>query len=1011
MRKNKITLLLTFLFASFQLFAQDVTINGNITDIEGDPLPGVNIVIKGTTTGAITDLDGNYSLNVPDQDAVLVYSFIGFASIEEPVGGRTTINVVLSEEITQLGEIMVVGYGTQVKRDVTGAISSVKSEDIENLPIASSSQALQGRMSGVQVVRTGAPGENGKIRIRGTGTINNADPLIIIDGFPGGSLDDVSPNDIESIEVLKDASSSAIYGTRAANGVIIITTKRGKTNEKMQFSVNAYTGISNVVSTVDVLEAPQLAELKRERYTNDGDPINPIWQDPAYQTQKTNWQDELFGTGKKHNLDITLRGGGAKSSYNMMLGYFDEQGMIKNSYFKRLSFRVNSDHKVSDRFTIKQSLQLATRRGNSIETNSAQTGVIWSAIRFHPGLPVMDADGNYGSSQVSGEFGDINNPIFTVDTDDREYTRHSLLGTLYFEYEILDGLKAQANFGIDGYINNNRSFDIIIDEQIRARSRNGLSRDFGEGYSALSELFLSYNKVLADKHRLNAVAGYTAQTFNYDYFSAHRSDFADESELKRYLDGGNTIDGASGTTTYDALQSIFGRVNYDFDGRYLLNVTFRRDGSSRFAEGNKWGNFPAFSAGWRVSEEDFWNSGFINNLKILGGWGQLGNQNVSRYQYLATISGGRRYSFGDNQTVGSWQSSIPNPDITWETVEMSNFGAEMTMLNDALLLDVNYFIKNTKDMLLPVPVIGSMGSASVPDRNFGEMQNKGLEFELSYRGQTGDFYYNIGGIASLITNEVVKLNAPFLQTRTYGRPNQEINRIFPNEPLGVFYGWVADGLYQNTAEINSDPNIANDTRLADGLIEPGDVKFVDQTGDGIIDEDDRTIIGDPNASIIYGINASMQYKGFDFVLFFNGEAGREIFNADRMQGLDPTYPFNMYAEVMDRWTGDGTSNSIPRMTTRRNNLNHRASTLFVEKAGYLRLRNITLGYTIPSSLINNWGISKVRIYISGENLFTITPYTGLDPELGYTDGNLQYGVDYAGYPQARTITAGLTVGF
>ena len=443
----------------------------------------------------------------------------------------------------------------------------------------------------------------------------------------------------------------------------------------------------------------------------------------------------------------------------------------------------------------------------------------------------------------------------------------------------------------------------------------------------------------------------------------------------------------------------------------MLTVTFRADGSSRFDDGNKWGYFPSFSAGWRISEESFWNVGLISDLKLVGGWGELGNQNVDRNQFLALIDNGRRYSFGGQQTVGAAQSRIPNPAITWETVQMTNFGIEAGLLENQILATINYFIKDTKDMLLPVPVIGSQGRATVPDRNFGEMRNSGLELELSYRGNKGELSYRVSGNASFIKNEVTRLNAPFLETQRYGRPNQEIARIFPNEPLSMFYGWVADGIYQNSNEISTDPSIANDPRNETGLIQPGDVRFVDQNGDGLIDENDRVIIGDPNPDVVYGLNAGLNYKGLDLNLFFLGSAGHEIYNADRMQGIDPTYPFNMYAETTGRWRGEGTSNTIPRMTTQRDNLNHRTSTLFVENGGFFRLKNITLGYTIPSELTSRIGISRARFYVTGQNVFTITDYSGMDPELGYIDNDLQLNVDYAQYPQARTWTFGTTIDF
>lgn len=1013
---GKMAFFLVFTSFSVSLLAQQVPISGTVSDQAGNPLPGVNIVVEGDNVGTITEVDGKFSLAVPSTDAILVFTYIGYQTQRIPVANQSTLAVVMEESIFELEDLVVVGYGVQKKGDVTGTISSVDGEDIQNLPVPGSSQALQGRVAGVQVVRNGgAPGERGRIRIRGTGTINNADPLVVIDGFPTSAetMDDINPNDIESIEVLKDASASAIYGTRAANGVIIITTKKGELNQGMKFRVNAYTGISDAVKTVDVLDAPTLAALKREAYTNSGRDIPEIWEDPQFQVQRTDWQDELLDQGITQNLDISLRGGSKTSSYAISAAYYNEEGMIKNSFFERFSFRINSDHQAGERLKIGENLQLTRTNGNFLNTRSAQTGVYWSSIRFHPGLPVIDENGNYGTSQVSGEFGDINNPIFTVDTEDDQTTATRLLASVYGELEIAKGLKFRANFGVDGTITDRDEFLIIIDDQIRARDQNELNRRYTEEYSLLAEYFLTYNQLFGDKHVLNLVAGYTTQQFQHEFVATQRRDFPNESPDQRFLDAGNTITDSEGNRTEDGLVSVFARANYSYANRYLLTATFRADGSSRFAEGNRWGYFPAFSAGWRVSEERFWNIPFISNLKFTVGWGQLGNQDVARNQFLALIGSGRRYSFGGEEAIGAAQSRIPNEDITWETSEILDIGAEVSLWDNRVLANINYFIKDTKDMLLPVPVVGSIGRALVPDRNIGELRNQGLEIELGYKNTIGEFSYHVSANAAFIENEARSLNAPFLESPRYGRPNQEIARTLEGHPIAVFWGWRAEGIYQNEGEIANDPGIANDPRRENGLIQPGDVRFQDLDGNGIINDQDRTVIGDPHPDVTYGLQASASYKGFDLTLFFMGEAGKDIYNADRMQGLDASYPFNLYEDVTGRWNGEGTSNSIPRLTVDRNNLNHRTSDLFIENGGFMRLKNLTVGYTLPGQYSSRVGISRARFYVTGQNIFTITDYSGIDPELGYItqENNLQLGVDYAQYPQARTWIFGLTLDF
>ncbi len=973
----------------------------------------MNVTIKGTNRGTITNDNGVFSLNLQQGDAILVFSSTGFAETEIDINGRSTIDVSLSTSSTRLSEVVVVGYGTQSRRDLTGAVASVKGDAIQNLPVSSASQALQGRAAGVNVVRSGGnPGNPGSIRIRGTGTINNADPLIIIDGIPAGDLNSVNPNDIASIEVLKDASASAIYGTRAANGVVIVTTKRGGFEQPMRLNVNAYTGMSNAIKTLDMLDAATLVELKRERFTNDGLTVNAVWNDPSNSTQRTNWQDELFRTGTVNNIDVALSGGSAKSSYMLSAGMYDEKGIITNSFFKRYSMRLNSDHRIGKRLKVGQSIQLTRSNDNSLNTLSAQDGLIWSAIRFMPFIPVKNEDGTWGSSRASNEFGDINNPIFTANTIDADNINTRLLANINAEYEILKGLKFKVNLGVDGNHYTGRNFNIIISDQTRTRNNNSLGRSFSESYSLLGEYFLSYSNIFAGKHKLDAVAGYTSQTFDGDNFSAAKRDFLNEDPNQRYLDVGQTLQGIGGNRYYDALQSVFGRINYDYDQRYLFTATFRADGSSKFADGNKWGYFPAFSAGWRISNEKFFNVSFIDELKLTAGWGQLGNQNVNRLQYLALIGNGGRYSFNNNTTVGNTQTRLPNPNISWETAEMSNIGLSAELFNRKLAVNLNYFDKRTRDMLLSPPTIGTVGTLSIPDQNVGVLKNSGFEMDLSYSNRAGEFSYRLGANAAFIKNKVIELyDGNFIGSRTYGRPNEEISRTYEGLPIGIFYGWKTDGLYQTTDDISKDPNIANDPRRTAGLIEPGDVRFLDTNGDGLIDDRDRVNLGSPHPKMVYGFNADFNYKGFDLGLFFLGNAGVKIFNADRMQGLDPTYSFNMYDEVKDRWTGPGTSNTIPRMTTRRNNRNYRTSDMFIEKGDFLRLKNLSIGYTLNDKLTNRLGIGKTRFYITGQNVFTVTGYSGLDPELGYTDGNRQINVDYAQYPQSRTWIFGLNVTF
>ncbi|MEO5976912.1 MAG: SusC/RagA family TonB-linked outer membrane protein [Chryseolinea sp.] len=1014
------------MFDAIQLV--DVRVSGAVKDDTGEPLPGVNVVVKGTSKGTVTDSNGSFAIDVPNDDAVLVFSFIGYVPQEIAVNGQTSLAVQMVSDVSTLGEVVVVGYGTQEKKDVTGAISSVSGADFENQPSGGAQQSLQGRAAGVNVVRNGgAPGNAGSIRIRGLGTVNNADPLIVIDGVPAGTMNDVNPNDIQSIDVLKDASASAIYGTRAANGVVLITTKRGKFDDKIKFSVNAYTGVSNNIKTIDVLNAPTYTALKQESFTNDGALIPDVWNNPQYQTQKTNWQNEVLKQGTTNNIDFSMRGGGKYSSFAISGGKYDEKGIIGQSYYKRYTARINSDHKIGEHFKISQNLQFTNTNDNAPNTLSAQAGLLWSAIRFHPGLPVKNPDGTYSSS-IPG-FGDINNPLYTVATQDQNNNRNRILGSGTAEYEIIPGLKAKANLAMDATFTDSYSFEVKIDNQYRQNNYNQLTLKNDKYWAFLQEYFLSYDKQFGD-HTLGLVGGYTSQTFNDTYSQQVGREFPSEANSLRYMSQAGTVvnlGADAGGRSYDALQSVFGRVNYAFKDRYLLTGTFRADGSSRFRDGLKWGNFPAFSVGWRISEEDFFKNSvpFVSNLKVTGGWGQLGNQNVNSLQYLALIRNGstyNNYAFGDgqpqNQVKGSAQARIPNPNIGWEIAQMSNFGVDAGFLDNRILLTAAYFIKDTKKMLLSPPSLGTIGKASIPDQNVGQLRNKGLELELAYQKLEGPVTFRISGNATFIQNRVTKLLTPssFLASQTYGRTDQEITRTYPGQPYGTFYGWVADGIYQSQGQIDSDRNIANDTRKLD-QIHPGDVRFVDQNNDGVIDDKDRKIIGSPQPKVTYGINANIGYKGFDLTLFFLGVGGVDIYNADRMQGLNAAYPFNMYQEVTGRWHGEGTSNMLPRLSSTDPNLNFRTSNLFIEKGDFLRLKNVTLGYTLPKLLTENLRLSQARIYVTGQNIFTFTKYQGLNPELGYADGNraggqyTQVNVDYAQYPLSRTFTIGATVSF
>lgn len=1017
---RKLCFLLVVLCAVTTAAMAQKTITGRVTGAaDGIGIPGVNITVPGTSTGTNSDASGNFKIQVSAEAKTLSFSFLGYEQQQITIGNQTTINVALQSTSKGLGEVVVVGYGVQNRRDVTGTISSLKGADIKNLPVSDAAQAMQGRVTGVDIVRSdGQPGSQPNIRVRGTGTINDASPLIVIDGVPAGNLSDINPNDIASMEVLKDASSSAIYGTRAANGVIIITTKKGNFGEKLKASVNVYKGVSNALHYVSVLTAPDLAMLKKERYTNDGKPIADIWLDPYYSQQRTDWQKALLGSGQVTNADVSLRGGNNTSNYLFSAGYYDEKGLIENTYFKRYTVRINSEHKLGKRLKVGENLQLTYRQNEGFDTYSSQTGLVFSALRFNPAIPVFNPDGSYGSSKASSELGDINNPIFTAQTSDSWGKNYRLLASVFGELEIMDGLTLRANYGYDGNIFNQSSFQPKVLDQTRTRDHAELWNRSESNGSQLSEIFLTYNKILNKLHHVTFTGGYSQQVTKGYYFRGDRWGYTDESPDVRVLDNGDDIHDVTGNFNPEsAIASGFVRGFYGFKDKYLLTVTFRADGSSRFAPGKRWGYFPAFSAGWRVSDEPFFkdNVKFVSNLKLTGGWGQLGNQNVRDFQYLAPVNKDRRYNFGEGSFTGIWNSRLANPDITWEKAEMTNISMEAGFFENKLSTVITWFNKNTKDMLVPAAAMDLHGTAAIPDQNIGQLNNKGWEVEVNYQGGNDRFHYNIGANASFIKNTVTKLYeaGTYISSTNYGRQNQEISRTYEGQPLASFYGWKTNGIYQTQAEVDNDPNISKDGNRSN--IKPGDVRFVDINGDGMVNDLDRTNLGSPNPKVTYGIQAGAGYKGFDLSLSFAGVGGVKLYNADKMQGMDAAYPFNMYADALNRWHGEGTSNTVPRMTLTNSNNNNRTSDRFVEKGDYFSLRNVALGYTIPSKVWGNSGISDFRVYVAAQNLFILTKYSGLTPQLGYnegtSDGNRQRGVDVAAYPQARTFTFGATINF
>jgi len=1020
-------------------------IKGVVLDENKQPIPGATVSIKKLNLIAATDIQGRFQFNVPPGEYDITVTYVGIKPIQKHVvvgdqAGEDIIIIVPASAST-LNEVVVVGYGTQSKRNVTGSVVSVKGTELQNIPVSNPAQALQGKAAGVDIVRSdGSPGSVPSIRVRGTGTINNSDPLVIIDGVPAGGLNDVNANDIASVDVLKDASASAIYGSRAANGVVIITTKKGNYNDKPKTSVNLYVGSNSPVKFLKMLTAPQLAQLKTESYTNDGSAPPTIWSNPYYSVQRTDWQRALMSTGHVQNADFAVRGGSTGSVYSFSGNYYNEVGMIPNSFFTRYSFRANSEHKISSKIKVGENILYSNTNSTAPDTRSTQAGLVWSAIRFNPAIPVVNPDGSYGTSQADNQLGDINNPVATARLTDAYNKANRLLANGYAEVEILRGLKIKANYAYDSNYSDYYSFQDAMPDQIRGPSVASLNQGYAKTSSFLEEYFLTYNRIFNNVHEINFTAGYSAQLLKGNYVNANRTGYTDTDPDVRVLDFGSSANNSGNNYATQGLQSYFVRGNYAYDNKYLLTVTMRADGSSIFAPGKQWGYFPAFSAGWRISDEKFFDGGIkniFNTLKLTGGWGELGNQNITTltrpntyFQYLSTLGYGSGYGYALGTTTvlqnGAIITGLDNPNITWERANETNIAVEFGSLDNHLTGSVTYFNKKTTDMLIPFQIVATFGAQTnlpddpgnitLPNQNIGEMVNKGVEIDLNYQNNAGKLKYSFGANASFLSNKVTKLYGPsdYIASTPYGRENVDISRTYAGQPLASFYGFKTNGLYQTQADIDNDPNIKNDPNKTN--IKPGDVRFVDVNGDGVIDDKDRVNLGNPNPKFVFGFHGTLNYKGFDFSFSFAGAAGFKLYNADRLAGLDATQVFNWYAEQEGRWHGAGTSNTIPRLSNANLNNNYRSSDMWVENGTYLSLKSVSLGYTFAKKNIAGVQLPDIRLYVSSYNVLMITGYKGYTPELGYTStgnapANSQKGVDVAQYPSARNITIGATANF
>jgi TonB-linked SusC/RagA family outer membrane protein len=1026
---------ISMMLLSYTAFGQN-GLTGQVIDSNNMPLPGVSVVIKGTTVGTITDFDGNYSLNTELSDSkVLVFSYIGFKTQEIIVDGKSVINVLMEEDTSLLDEVVVVGYGTQKKSVVTGAISGVKQTELEDLPITRVEQTLQGRVSGVTIAATsGQPGSNSTVRVRGITTLGFNEPLWVVDGvvIDSGGIGFLNQSDIESVEVLKDAASQAIYGARAAAGVILITTKKGKSG-KLNVNINSYTGVSSASRQLDLLNAREYATLLNEKYVNGGGTIQIT--DPSSLGEGTDWQSVIFNnSAMRSQHELSLSGGNDVSKFYASFGYNKQEGIVMSdiSNYTRKNIRLNSTHEISDKLRFGQTLGYSNEKNVGIgNTNSEFGGPLSSAINLDPITPIVETDpvfagqapytnegiwrdnnGNpYGISNFVAQ--EMSNPLAYQKTRLGNYGwSDNFVGNTFVEYEPIEGLKLRSTVGAKLAYWGYKSFTPV--SYLNAATivnQNNISRGTNRGLGWNLENTISYSKKIKD-HNFSVLLGQGVYADNitfgesvtyYDIPVDNYSDASFNFSVPQEQINASSYEGVEHRVT-----SLFSRLTYDFDEKYLLTAIFRRDGSSRFGSNNKFGFFPSFSAGWVPSREEFWNDNdVVNQLKIRGGFGVTGSDNIGDFQYLSTISGGRNYTIGipGSIVIGNSPNAPSNPDLKWEETSQLNIGFDTRLFND-ISLSFDWYKKTTTGILQNIAIPGYIGAIGDPVGNIADMDNIGYDIELGYNKSFGEFDLSFNGNVSYVENEVTHLGngVDFLSGgASIQSTNFPITRTQVGQPVNSFYGYKTNGIFQNQAEI--DNYVSSNGTIIQPNAQPGDFKWVDMDDDGDIDSDDRGFLGSSLPKFTFGFSLNLDYKNFDFFMFCQGASGNKIFQG--LRRLDIVNA-NYQTAALGRWVGEGTSNTHPRLTTNDTNNNFsNPSDFYLEDGDYLRLKTIQIGYSLPESILDKLGIDKLRVYYTAENLLTFTKYSGYDPEIG---GGI-FGIDRGYYPQAVTNQLGINLQF
>ncbi|MDJ1479450.1 TonB-dependent receptor [Cytophagaceae bacterium YF14B1] len=994
--------------------AKDITVTGTVKDDQNQPLAGVTVIVKGTNIGSISNAEGKYTISVPSQDATLVFSFIGYVSEEVAIGSRTSVDVTLVNDVKSLMEVVVVGYGTQKKAEVTGAVSSISTKEISSRNYNSAAEVLQGTVPGVTIMNNGGdPTSQPSINIRGIGSINGESPLIIVDGsIFMGPFNSINPNDIESLSVLKDASA-AIYGARASGGVILITTKKGLSN-KYTVTVNYQQGVQQVAKKLSALNSAERADIVNQIRSNEGLDADPAFTTfPDARITKTNWMNEIFQTGKIYNVNAGISGGNEKSTFFLSGGYRKNEGILLNTFSDRFTARLNSSHQLHKKVKIGENLSYSLTNGQGANTFSSYTGPIIGAIFYPTNATVYREDGSglFGGvpEQYPASYGDVINPVAYLKRLDSKNPISNLLINPYLEWDIIPGLKFRSNWAYTRINDDSKQFNSKVLETGKIFDFNELIQNHRLFQSLLNEQTLQWDQTFGGKHKLNALLGHTYEHWKNESYSVTGTGFDNEAPSQRYLTNAKTISAYSSDIYEVNQESYLGRLNYSFADKYLLTGILRRDGTSKLVGNKRWKWYPSVSAGWVISQESFMqNISLITNLKLRASWGMIGNLGqLGPYAFSLPLDK-TQTMMGQNPSLqlGFAENELSNSNLVWESSEQKNIGLDFGILNGQFTGAVDLFVKNNKNMLLRRTLPGTAGAPKGQIINAGNMENRGIEFGLTYHKSKGDFQFDITANAARVKNTLKALyddvKSQPMGSTVRQLPLSNIARI--GDPFNAFYGYRTEGLFKSDDDAANYVNNKGERLLPKA--QGGDLKFVDTNNDGVINDNDRVILGSIFPKWTYSLNGNFRYKNFDLNLFFQGASGNKVLNAVKYTGLNATFfSYNFLSDIKNAWTPENTNTNVPRLSVVDPNNNFgRVSDFYVEDASYLRLKSLTLGYTIPSTWLK--GV-RPRVYFTGQNLFTITNYSGMDPEVGMNN----YGIDLGLYPVSRVYMFGIDVNF